>query len=122
LRPWQQRISHFVLSQVAIELTEVILLRVIDQLQNLIRNGEASDWLLRTGQVIGNTSTSTTSTRLEVISQRTLTVLINQVLPKIKPELDGVLNQSVQRGDGVGTGLSAAFNRSPALAAGAGPD
>ena len=49
LRPWQRRINQFLISQVAIELTEVILLRVIDQLQNLIRSGEASDWLLRTG-------------------------------------------------------------------------
>jgi hypothetical protein len=95
LRPWQNRISHFVISQVAIELTEIILLRVIDQLQNLIRNGEVSDWLFRPG---GNRQYIDINdiNEMEVISQRTLTVLINQVLPKIKPELDVVLNQSVQ--------------------------
>ena len=80
LRPWQRHISHFLISQVEIELTEVILLRVIDQLQNLIRGGEASEWLLRTGggrQCIDLNDIN----ELEVISQRTLAVIINQVLP-----------------------------------------
>jgi hypothetical protein len=100
LRPWQSRINHFFISQIAVELTEVILLRVIDQLQNLIRNGEVSDWLLRTGggrQYIDINDVN----ELEVISQRTLSVLINQVLPQIKPELDGVVNQSVQKAMGM---------------------
>ena len=80
LRPWQRHISHFLISQVEIELTEVILLRVIDQLQNLIRGSEASEWLLRTGggrQCIDLNDIN----ELEVISQRTLAVIINQVLP-----------------------------------------
>ncbi|MEO1068661.1 MAG: hypothetical protein AAFW95_06000 [Cyanobacteria bacterium J06638_6] len=113
LRPWQNRISHFLISQVAIELTEVILLRVIDQLQNLIRNGEASDWLLRTGsgrQYIDLNDIN----ELEAISQRTLTVIINQVLPQIKPELDTVVNQSVQKAMGLAPGYQS-FQHIPGI-------
>lgn len=103
LRPWQSRISHFFISQVAVELTEVILLRGVNQLQNLIRSGEAREWLLRTGdgrQYIDINDIN----ELEVISERTLTVIINQVLPQIKPELDVVVNQSVQRAMGLAPG------------------
>ncbi|MGF1566720.1 MAG: hypothetical protein ACFCVD_01360 [Nodosilinea sp.] len=94
LRPLQSRVSHFLISQVAIELTEVILLRIIDQVQNLIRNGEARRWLLNDGggrQYIDINNIN----ELEVITQGALTMLINQVLPQIKPELDAVVNQSV---------------------------
>ena len=103
LRPWQSRISHFFISQVAVELTEIILLRVIDQLQNLIRNGEASEWLLRTGRGRKYIDINDIN-ELEVISQRTLSVIINQVLPQIKPELDVVVNQSVQKAMGFAPG------------------
>jgi len=113
LRPWQRRVSQVLISQVAIELTEVILLRVIDQVQNLIRNGEASDWLLRTGggrQYIDINDIN----ELEVISQRTLTVIINQVLPQIKPELDTVVNQSVQKAMGLAPGYQS-FQHIPGI-------
>jgi hypothetical protein len=113
LRPWQHRISHFLISQVAIELTEVILLRVIDQLQNLIRNGEVSDWLLRTGRGRQYIDINDIN-ELEVISQRTLTVIINQVLPQIKPELDTVINQSVQKAMGLAPGYQS-FQHLPGI-------
>ena len=113
LRPWQRRINHFLISQVAIELTEVILLRVINQLQNLIRNGEASDWLLRTGQGRQYIDINDIN-ELEVISQRTLTVIINQVLPQIKPELDTVVNQSVQKAMGLAPGYQS-FQQIPGI-------
>jgi len=113
LRPWQQRISHFLISQVAIELTEVILLRVINQLQNLIRQGEASDWLLRTGKQRQYIDINDIN-ELEVISQRILTVIINQVLPQIKSELDVVVNQSVQKAMGIAPGYRS-FQQIPGI-------
>lgn len=94
LHPLQSRVSRFFISQIAIELTEVILLRIIDQIQNLIRTGEVSRWLVSDGggrQYIDINNVN----ELEVIAQRTIAVLINQVLPQIKPELDAVVNQSV---------------------------
>jgi hypothetical protein len=39
LEPLQNRVNRFFLSQVAVELTEVVVLRVIDQMQNLIQEG-----------------------------------------------------------------------------------
>jgi hypothetical protein len=49
LEPFQNRVNRFFLSQVAVEITEVVVLRVIDQMQNLIREGNISEWLLTTG-------------------------------------------------------------------------
>lgn len=96
LRPLQTRISHFFISQLAIELTEVVLLRIIDQVQNLIRQGEASRWLLKDRRGRDYIDINDIN-ELEVITQRTFGIILNQVLPQIKPELDAVINQSVQR-------------------------
>jgi hypothetical protein len=49
LEPLQNRINRFFISQVAVELTEVVVLRIIDQMQNLIREGNIAEWLLSTG-------------------------------------------------------------------------
>jgi hypothetical protein len=96
LQPLQSRISRFFISQIAIELTEVILVRVIDQMQNLIHTGEAKTWLINPqsqGQYIDINDLN----ELEVITQQLVTLLVDQVLPQIKPELDTVVNQSIQR-------------------------
>lgn len=96
LQPLQSSISRFVISQVAIELTEVILVRVIDQMQNVIRTGEAKNWMVnpsKNSQYIDINNVN----ELEVISQQLTTLLVDQVLPQIKPELDTVVNQSIQR-------------------------
>ena len=96
LRPFQGRVIRFLISQIVVELTELILLRLIDQIQNLIRNGEVSRWLLypetRREYIDLNDIDE-----LEVITQRTLRLLLDQVLPQIKPELDAVVNQSIQK-------------------------
>lgn len=96
LHPLRASISRFVISQVAIELTEVILVRVIDQMQNVIRSGEAKTWLVdphKQRQYIDINEVN----ELDVITQQLTTLLVNQVLPQIKPELDTVVNHSIQR-------------------------
>jgi hypothetical protein len=77
-------------------LTEVILVRVIDQMQNVIRTGEVKTWLAnpsRERQYIDLNDIN----ELEVIIQQLTTLLVDQVLPQIKPELDTVVNQSIQK-------------------------
>jgi hypothetical protein len=96
LQPLQASISRLVISQVAIELTEVILVRVIDQMQNLIRTGEAKNWLVNPRQQSQYIDINNVN-ELEVITQQLTTLLVNQVLPQIKPELDTIVNQSIQR-------------------------
>lgn len=93
LEPFLGRINRFFISQIAVELTEVVVLRIIDQTQNLIREGEVSQWLFGTAnrQYIGVNDVN----EIQVISQRLTSVLVYQVMPKLKPELDALLHHSV---------------------------
>ncbi len=96
LQPLQSRISRFFLSQLAIELTEVILLRALDQIQNLIRSGEARSWLL-TPKTEREYIDLNDVDELDVITQRLVTVFVDHVLPQVKPEFDTAVNASIER-------------------------
>lgn len=95
LEPARERVNRFFISQVAIELTEVIVLRVIDQLQNSIRRGDVARWVLDSSErrYIDLNGVN----ELQVISDRLSTVLIQEVLPQVKPEIDALLDHNVTR-------------------------
>lgn len=94
LEPIRNRISRALVSQFAVELTEIVLLRVIDQAQQSIRKGDVSRWLLaatdRTRYVDINGVDE-----VQTIAKRLSDVVVYQVLPKVKPELDALLQHSV---------------------------
>jgi len=94
LEPIRNRISRAVVSQFAVELTEIVLLRVIDQAQQAVRQGDLGRWLL----------TATDRSRyvdlngvdeVQTIAKRLSDVVVYRVLPKIKPEIDALLQHSV---------------------------
>jgi hypothetical protein len=94
LDPINNRIIRSLVSSVAIEITEIVVVRIIDQIQDLIRQGEAARWLLSPEggrQYIDINGVN----EIEVISQRTIDVLVYQVLPKVKPELEALLHHTV---------------------------
>ncbi|HEY9762853.1 MAG TPA: hypothetical protein V6D07_10015 [Trichocoleus sp.] len=92
LEPLRNRVNRFFISQVAIELTEVVVVRIIEQLQDSIQSGDVAQWLL-------NSQTRYVDlngvNELQVITQRLSKVLLDQVLPQVKPELDALLHHSV---------------------------
>lgn len=94
LDPINNRIIRSLVSGVAVEVTEIVVVRVIDQIQDLIRHGEAAKWLLspdggrRYIDING-------INEVEVISQRLIAVLVYQVLPSIKPEFEALLQHTV---------------------------
>jgi hypothetical protein len=94
LNPLQQRISRSFVTHFAIELTEVVVLRVIDQVQNLIREGQIVSWLLQSDSRRRYIDLNGVD-EITVLSQRLISSLVNQVLPKIKPEVDALLHHSV---------------------------
>lgn len=96
MQPIRHRISQFLISQVAVELTEVVILRVIDQVQNLVRNGEVSRVLLANGPERRYIDINGID-EMQVITQRLTTLLVDQVLPQVKPDIDGFLNHSVEQ-------------------------
>ena len=94
LNPFWSRVNRFFVSQIAVEITEVVFLRIIDQVQNLIREGNVADALLsRTRRrYIGVNDIN----EIQAISQELSTVMIYRVLPKIKPEVDALLYHNIR--------------------------
>ena len=96
LEPVANRINRFLISQVAIELTEVVILRIIDQAQTLLRNGDLASWLLAVGSGRRYIDINGVN-EIQVISQHVTGVVVDQVLPQLKPEIDAILSHSVDQ-------------------------
>ncbi|MEO0824965.1 MAG: hypothetical protein AAFX95_06850 [Cyanobacteria bacterium J06639_16] len=103
LEPLRNRINRIFLSQLAVELTEVVVLRIIDQFQNLLQEGKLSSWLFNAGSSQRYVDLNGVD-EIQTISQRVTSVLLYQVLPQVKPEIDTIVQHS----------LTSAFNQSPA--------
>ncbi|WAL60018.1 hypothetical protein [Thermocoleostomius sinensis] len=106
LDPINNRIIRSLVAGVAVEITEIVVVRIIDQVQDLIRQGEATRWLLspdggrRYIDING-------INEIEAISGHLTQVLVYQVLPKIRPEVEAVLQHVVS----TALGSSATFSR-----------
>ncbi|TVQ05772.1 MAG: hypothetical protein EA368_18760 [Leptolyngbya sp. DLM2.Bin27] len=102
LDPIQNSISRFVISQVAVEVTEIVVLRIIDQTQALVRDGSITQSLLQPASGRRYIDVSGMND-LEVLSQRLAALTVYNVLPQVKPELDALLKHTVTQ----------AFDRAP---------
>lgn len=100
LQPVRQQIHHGIVANFAEEITEIVVVRVINQIQSSIEQGDLISWLLQKEKRpyidINNIN------EVEAISGIVVRTLVYQVLPKIQPEIvailrhtiDNVLNQS----------------------------
>ncbi|WP_052050047.1 hypothetical protein [Leptolyngbya sp. KIOST-1] len=102
LDPVQNSISRFVISQVAVEITEIVVLRIIDQMQALVRDGSLTQRLLEPAESRRYIDVSGMND-LEVLAQRLAALTVYNVLPQVKPELDDLLKHTVTQ----------AFDRAP---------
>lgn len=96
LIPLRNRVSRIFVSTFAVELTEIVVLRVVDQMQNLVRDGDVSEWLLALGkrdQYIDINGVN----EVEAISNRLTKITMYEVLPQVKPEVDALLKHSVMQ-------------------------
>ncbi len=93
LEPARNRLSRALVSQFAVELTEIVLLRTIDQAQRLVRDGDIKRWIKSTSdrRYVDINGVD----EVKMITKRLSDVVVYQVLPKIKPELDALLQHSV---------------------------
>jgi hypothetical protein len=87
------RTRRALVTNFAVELTEIVVLRMIDQVQNLLREGEIGRMLVQppTRRYVDLNGID----EIDVIAKRLISVLVYQVLPKIKPDLDSFLSQSL---------------------------
>jgi hypothetical protein len=94
LEPARNRVSRALVSQFAVELTEIVLLRVIDQVQRFVREGDMSRWLKAASE--GDQYVDINGiNEVQAIAKHLSDVVVYQVLPKVKPELDSLLQHSV---------------------------
>ena len=94
LEPTRNRVSRAIVSQFAVELTEIVLLRAIDQTQRLIQDGDITRWLLEASdrnQYVDLNGIDEVQTLAKHLSD----VMVYKVLPKVKPDLDALIEHSV---------------------------
>jgi hypothetical protein len=66
------------------------VLRIIDQMQNLIQEGNVAEWLLSTGTGRRYIDINGVN-ELQVISKQLTNLVVNDVVPQLKPEIDALL-------------------------------
>ncbi|MEB3268307.1 MAG: hypothetical protein VKJ09_07195, partial [Leptolyngbya sp.] len=113
LVPLRNRINRVFLTTFAVELTEVVVLRIIDQVQNLVKEGNIRRWLVGTGTGRRYIDLNGVD-EIQVISQQVSSLLLYKVLPQIKPELDALLHHSVTNAFNDAPGYQA-FRRIPGI-------
>jgi hypothetical protein len=96
LDPLSDRLTKSFVTHVGIELTEVVVLRVIDQIQEVIRQGDVSRWLLQSAAQRRYIDLNNIDEG-KAIAQHLVTLLAYQVLPEIKPELEALVHHSLTR-------------------------
>jgi hypothetical protein len=96
LRPLSDRLTKGLVTSIAVELTEVVILRAIDQIQALIRQGEVSRWLLQSssGQRYVDLNNIDEG---KAIAQHLVTLLAYDVLPQVKPDLEAFMHHTLTR-------------------------
>ena len=95
LDPLRNRITRFLISSVAIELTEVVVLRVIDQVQNMVRSGDARRSLLKPNPNQRYIDLNGVD-EIQVISQKLISTLWDTVIPKLQPDIEILLQHTIQ--------------------------
>ncbi len=89
----QTQIRHGFVAEIAEEITEVVMVQAINQVQASLKSGELTEWLQRSGQQryvdINNTN------EIEAIAQRLVHLTLYQVFPKIQPDLEALLRHSI---------------------------
>jgi hypothetical protein len=88
------RIRRAIVTHFAIELTEIVVIRVIDQVQNLVIRGEVRQFLLSSSSSRRYIDINGVD-EIEVITKRVTDIIVGQVLPKIKPDIDAFLSHNV---------------------------
>ena len=91
----QAQVSHGFVGNFAEELTEVVVIRVINQVQDSIRRGELTRLL--SGRVSREYIDINNVNEVEAIANLLVKVTVYQVLPKIKPDLEAILRHSLEK-------------------------
>ncbi|BAZ46849.1 hypothetical protein NIES4102_38900 [Chondrocystis sp. NIES-4102] len=90
----QRQVSQGIVAEIAEDVTEVVIIRIINQIQTSIRNGELGRLLSQSSHAyidINNTN------EIAEIIRIVVTVVVEQVLPAIQPEAETLLQYSFDK-------------------------
>ncbi|MFN6154575.1 MAG: hypothetical protein ACK4YK_08465 [Dolichospermum sp.] len=91
----RRQIHQGILANFAEEITEIVVVQVINQFQGSIQRGEITRWLLESENVRSYIDINNIN-EVEAITGLLIKTLVNQVLPKIQPEVNAILCHSIE--------------------------
>ncbi|GAB1540527.1 hypothetical protein NUACC21_31960 [Scytonema sp. NUACC21] len=94
LQPIRQQIHQGIVANFAEELTEIVVVRVINQIQGSIERGELRRWLQQKGNLRPYIDINNVN-EVEAIGAILVQILVYQVLPKIQPEITAIVRHTI---------------------------
>lgn len=92
--PLRAQIKYEFVTNFAEELTEIVGIRLINQVQESIQRGDVTRWLFRSDRRpyihVNNTD------EVKAIAARLLNLSVYQVIPKIQPDIEALLYHSIE--------------------------
>ncbi|BAY09720.1 hypothetical protein [Calothrix sp. NIES-2098] len=94
LRPVWRQINQGIVANFAEEITEIVVVRVINQIQGSIQQGEFTRWLMQQENVRQYIDINNVN-EIEAIASLLVQTVVYQVLPQIQPELTAILRHNI---------------------------
>ncbi|MFN7350893.1 MAG: hypothetical protein ACK5S7_18390, partial [Dolichospermum sp.] len=91
----RRQIHQGILANFAEEITEIVVIQVINQVQGSIQRGEITRWILESENVRSYIDINNIN-EVEAMTGLLIKTLVTQVLPKIQPEVNAILVYSIQ--------------------------
>lgn len=91
----RRQIHQGIVANFAEEITEIVVVRVINQIQGSIQRGDIVRWLLQPEKERHYIDINNIN-EVEAISGLVIQTIVNQVLPKIQPEINAILRHNIE--------------------------
>jgi hypothetical protein len=95
LHPVWRQIHHGIVANFAEDITEIVVVRVINQIQGSIKRGELTRWLLQQENLRPYIDINNVN-EVEAIAGLLVQTVVYQVLPQIQPEITAILRHSIE--------------------------
>lgn len=93
----ERQASQGLVAAIATDISEVVVLQVLTQLQKAIRRGQFSRWLPRVSGVEGSKKTLNDIDELAELAALVVQVVIYRVVPQLRPEVESLVAYSVDQ-------------------------
>ncbi|NMG07352.1 hypothetical protein DP117_10860 [Brasilonema sp. UFV-L1] len=95
LHPFRQQIHQGIIANFAEEITEIVVVRVINQIQGSIERGDLKYWLSHNENMRSYIDINNIN-EVEAIGDILVKTIVYQVLPQIQPEVAAILRHNIE--------------------------